>query len=102
MSFATKGEKGKRDLGQRPGRGGQGRFLRFRRAEAERGEDGLEDDAAIIAAEMRIAGAFRVWHEAEDIAAFVHDAGDVLGRGVCRVGAARAPHLRARARLRPR
>src|SRR5436190_20861861 len=60
------------------------RLWRRRRAEARSGagEGALEKDGAVGAAELGLEGAVGVGHEAQDIAASVHDARDVARRAV--------------------
>ena len=41
-------------------------------------DHGREEEAAIGATEEGVAGAFRVGHEAEDVAVWVDDPGDVI------------------------
>ncbi len=48
-------------------------------------QHGAENDEAVLAAHKRLGGALRVGHHAEDVAAFVADAGDVL-QGAVGVG----------------
>ena len=45
-------------------------------------QHGGEDCLTIDAADLRLAAAFRVRHHAEDVAALIDDAGDVVERAV--------------------
>ena len=48
----------------------------------ESGENTFENPFAVVAAKLRFAGAFGMWHQAGHIALFIADAGDVLQRAV--------------------